>query len=87
MNDPSIRQNLTVAIEIMTAMYSETSSADFAEQRLEAIQAERGNQGLNEAVAGLIYLADQAILELSRRTGVSELELLQRLALNVQNRP
>lgn len=79
------RHNLAVAIEILTAMYSEPESVDFALDRIEAIEDERGKQGIMEAFSGLLQLAVYGAAELGRLTGRSELEVLQTFALNIQD--
>jgi hypothetical protein len=83
MNETS-RHATGVAIEIMTALFSDPSSTAFALERLQAIKDEDGIPGYSAAVAGLLNLAAAAISELSRQSGVPELELLQRFALTVQ---
>ncbi|HUY48115.1 MAG TPA: hypothetical protein VMV92_20700 [Streptosporangiaceae bacterium] len=52
--------------------------------RVKKISEEGGRPALGLLCGGLINLAGSAIAELSRQTGVPELELLQGLALNVQ---
>ena len=78
------KHNLAVAIEILTAMFSDPESVDFALDRIEAIEDERGKQGVMEAFSGLLQLAVYGAAELGRLTGRSELEVLQRFALNIQ---
>lgn len=82
---PNTRHNLAVAIEILTAMYSEPGSVDFALDRIEAIENERGKQGIMEAFSGLLQLAVYGAAELGRLTGREPLEVLQRFALNIQS--
>ncbi|HEY2505275.1 MAG TPA: hypothetical protein VGI58_02075 [Streptosporangiaceae bacterium] len=84
MTQPNTRHNLAVAIEILTAMFSEPESADFALDRIEAIENERGKQGIMEAFSGLLQLCVYGASELGRLTGRTELEVLQRFALNIQ---
>jgi hypothetical protein len=79
-----MRHNLAVAIEILTAMYADPNSADFALDRIEAILDERGQQGIIEAFSGLLQLAVYGADELGRLTGREPLEVLQRFALNIQ---
>jgi hypothetical protein len=81
--DESMRHNLSVAIEILTALYSDPGSVDFALDRIEAIEEERGKQGIMEAFSGLLQLAVYGAAELGRLTGRSELEVLQHFALNI----
>jgi hypothetical protein len=81
---PNTRHNLAVAIEILTAMFSEPESADFALDRIEAIENDRGKQGIMEAFSGLLQLCVYGASELGRMTGRTELEVLQRFALNIQ---
>jgi hypothetical protein len=83
-NEANMRHNIAVAIEILTAMYSDPGSVDFALDRIEAIEAERGRQGIMEAFSGLLQLAVYGAAELGRLTGRTELEVLQRFALNIQ---
>ena len=78
------KHNLAVAIEILTAMFSDPESVDFALDRIEAIEDERGKQGVMEAFSGLLQQAVYGAAELGRLTGRSELEVLQRFALNIQ---
>ena len=85
MTDSKYGQTLRPAIEIMTALYSEPGSKGFALERLQAIADESGSEGFGDMCAGLVNLAAQAISELSRQSGVPELELLQRFALTVQD--
>jgi hypothetical protein len=80
-----MRHNLAVAIEILTAMYSEPGNVSFALDRIEAIENERGKQGIMEAFSGLLQLAVYGAAELGRLTGRSELEVLQKFALNIQS--
>lgn len=84
MTQPNTRHNLAVAIEILTAMFSEPESVDFALDRIEAIENERGKQGIMEAFSGLLQLCVYGASELGRLTGRTELEVLQRFALNIQ---
>jgi hypothetical protein len=79
-----MRHNIGVAIEILTAMYSDPGSVDFALDRIEAIEKERGRQGIMEAFSGLLQLAVYGAAELGRLTGRTELEVLQHFALNIQ---
>jgi hypothetical protein len=82
--DPQFEHNLSLAIEIMTAQFSDTSDKSFASERLQRITDDEGQAGLMGAFAGVINLAGLAIDELSRQTNVPALELLQRLALNAR---
>jgi hypothetical protein len=82
---PNTRHNLAVAIEILTAMYSEPGSVDFALDRIEQIENERGKLGIMEAFSGLLQLAVYGAAELGRLTGREPLEVLQRFALNIQS--
>lgn len=79
------QHNLAVAIEILTALYSEPGSVDFALDRIGAIENERGKKGIMEAFSGLLQLAVYGAAELGRLTGRTELEVLQRFALNMQS--
>jgi len=79
------RHNLAMAIEILTAMYADPSSVDFAMERIEEIERGRGRKGLMEAFSGMIQLAVYGAAELGRLTGRTELEVLQRFALNIQS--
>jgi hypothetical protein len=79
-----MRHNLAVAIEILTAMYADPKSVDFALNRIEAIENERGKQGIMEAFSGLLQLAVYGANELGRLTGREPLEVLQKFALNIQ---
>jgi hypothetical protein len=81
---PNTRHNLAVAIEILTAMYAQPESVDFALDRIEAIENERGKQGIMEAFSGLLQLAVYGAAELGRLTGRQPLEVLQKFALNIQ---
>jgi hypothetical protein len=83
-NRPSTRHNLAVAIEILTAMYSDPGTVDFALERIEKIEDERGKQGIMEAFSGLLQIAVYGAAELGRLTGRTPLEVLQRFALNIQ---
>jgi hypothetical protein len=83
-SEANMRHNIGVAIEILTAMYSDPGSVDFALDRIEAIEKERGRQGIMEAFSGLLQLAVYGAAELGRLTGRTELEVLQRFALNIQ---
>jgi hypothetical protein len=83
--DPRYRQNLSTAVEIVTALYAEPASTGFAAERIAAIGRERGLQGLADASAGLASLAALAISELSRQRGIPEPELLKRLGLTIQS--
>jgi len=85
MPQTNMKENLAVAIEILTAMYSDPRSVDFALDRIEAIEDERGKQGIMEAFSGLLQLAVYGAAELGRLTGRTELEVLQRFALNIQS--
>jgi hypothetical protein len=85
MNQPSTKRNLAVAIEILTAMYADTASVSFALDRIEAIEDERGKEGIMEAFSGLLQLATYGATELGRLTGRTELEVLQNFALNIQD--
>ena len=66
MPQANTKQNLAVAIEILTAMYSDPRSVDFALERIEAIEDERGKQGIMEAFSGLLQLAVYGAAELGR---------------------
>ncbi len=79
------KHNLAVAIEILTALYSEPDSVDFALERIESIENERGKQGIMEAFSGLLQLAVYGAAELGRLTGRTELEVLQHFAINIQH--
>jgi hypothetical protein len=68
-----MRHNIGVAIEILTAMYSDPGSVDFALDRIEAIEKERGRQGIMEAFSGLLQLAVYGAAELGRLTGRTEI--------------
>jgi hypothetical protein len=83
-NEANMRYNIGVAIEILTAMYSDPGSVDFALDRIEELEKERGKQGIMEAFSGLLQLAVYGAAELGRLTGRTELEVLQRFALNIQ---
>jgi hypothetical protein len=85
MTQPSTKRNLAVAIEILTAMYADPSSVSFALDRIEAIEKERGKEGIMEAFSGLLQLATYGAAELGRLTGRTELEVLQTFALNIQD--
>ena len=82
---PNTRRNLGVAIEILTAMYADPRSVDFALDRIQAIEDERGKEGIMEAFSGLLQLAVYGAAELGRLTGREPLEVLQRFALNIQS--
>ena len=84
MNQPSTKRNLAVAIEILTAMYADRSSVSFALERIQAIEDERGKEGIMEAFSGLLQLCTYGAAELGRLTGRTELEVLQNFALNIQ---
>lgn len=79
------KRNLAMAIEILTAMYADPSSTDFALERIEEIEGGRGKQGLMEVFSGLIELAVYGAAELGRLTGRTPLEVLQNFALNIQD--
>jgi hypothetical protein len=85
MNLPSTRRNLAVAIEILTAMYADPTSVSFALDRIEAIEEERGKEGIMEAFSGLLQLCTYGAAELGRLTGRTELQVLQTFALNIQD--
>lgn len=72
-----------MAIEVMTAMFTDTSDKSFAMERIKQITGEGGVRALGRLCLGLINLAGFAIDELSKQTQVPELELLQRFALTV----
>ena len=78
------KRNLAMAIEILTAMYADPSTTDFALARIEEIEEGRGKQGLMEAFSGLIELAVYGAAELGRLTGRTPLQVLQNFALNIQ---
>jgi hypothetical protein len=79
------KRNLAMAIEILTAMYADPASTEFALERIEEIEEGRGKQGLMEAFSGLIELAVYGAAELGRLTGRTPLEVLQNFALNLQD--
>jgi hypothetical protein len=85
MSQPNTRRNLATAIEILTAMYADTTSVSFALDRIEALEDERGKEGIMEAFSGLLQLATYGAAELGRLTGRTELEVLQNFALNIQD--
>jgi hypothetical protein len=85
MTQPSTKRNLAVAIEILTAMYADPKSVSFALDRIEAIEEERGKEGIMEAFSGLLQLCTYGAAELGRLTGRTELQVLQNFALNIQD--
>ena len=85
MTQPNTKRNLAVAIEILTAMYADPKSVSFALDRIEAIEEDRGKQGIMEAFSGLLQLCTYGAAELGRLTGRTELQVLQKFALNIQD--
>lgn len=75
---------MAMAIEVMTAMFAEPEDKGFAMGRVQKISDEGGRAALGLLCGGLITLAGSALVELSGQMQVPELELLRRLALNVQ---
>jgi hypothetical protein len=82
--DAEAHQATSMAIEVMTAMFADTRNKGFAMERVQKIKEEGGRPSLDLLTGGLMNLAGSAIAELSRQMQVPELELLQRLALNLQ---
>ena len=84
MKSPGYRDSLAIATEIMTALFSEPDQ-EFAVQRLNELRHARGAQGIADACIGFANLTALALAGLAQEKGVSELELLQRLATIAQS--
>jgi hypothetical protein len=83
-NEAEFQRTTSLAIEIMTAMFAESGSTDFAMERLQAMADEHGQQTYKDVCAGLINLASVILTDVRNNTGTPELDLLKRYALGIQ---
>jgi hypothetical protein len=88
---PEQMENGRIGVELMTAWAGGGSTTDFAAERLKALLDEEDTSAdrtvaLGKALVGVMAVAGELLLELSRRANCTEEEVMQEVAKRFQPR-